>query len=81
MGCPTVTLDSFREILDGLKKQIHQMEQLEPQSDVGVIRINIEKLKAGLMPSPISCLDEMHKILPKVVEQWVVTTSCLPQDK
>lgn len=65
-GCTAVTLGTFQDILDCLKKQIYQMKQLEPQSDVGVIQINIEQLKAGLLPSPISYLDEMHKMLPKV---------------
>lgn len=65
-----VTLDSFRELLDGLENQQRQMEQLQPSTDVGVIQINIEKLKAGLLPSPVSCLREMNNMLPQVRKQY-----------
>lgn len=67
-----VTLDSFRELLDGLESQQRQMEQLQPSSDVGVIQINIEKLKSGLLPSPVSCLREMNNMLPQVRNLYTV---------
>ena len=68
-----VTLETFRQLMHRLEEQKQQMESLDEKTDVGVVRINIARLKERMLPSPTSCLTRLHIMLPKLAagEIWV----------
>lgn len=61
-----VTLEDFRHLMNRLEEQKRQMESLDEKADVGVVCINVSRLKEGMLPSPISCLGKLHAMLPKL---------------
>jgi hypothetical protein len=52
--------------MDLLVEQSTKISELPPFQDVSIIRVNCEKLKRALLPSPLSCLAAIHKLLPEI---------------
>jgi hypothetical protein len=63
-GDGTVSLQTFRSLLDKLMQQKSDIENLLPAADVDIVRINAAALKQALIPWPVNRLAELHKALP-----------------
>eukprot|EP00951_Prasinocladus_malaysianus_P021082 scaffold173829_cov41-Prasinocladus_malaysianus.AAC.1 len=61
-----VTLTTFRGLLDKLMSQKEEIAALADEVDVGIIKIDCRKLKEALLPSPTSCLAQLHELLPRM---------------
>lgn len=59
-----VTLSTFKELLDRLRSQHANTEDLLPCSDLDVVRLNAAGLKQSLLPWPTRRLSDLHSILP-----------------
>ena len=62
----SVTLATFRQLLDTLAQQQAGIEELLPSADVGIIRVNVTGLKQALLPWPKSRLQELQQLLPQL---------------
>jgi hypothetical protein len=60
----SVSLQTFRALLDKLMQQKSDIEGLLPAADVDIVRINAAALKQALIPWPVNRLAELHKALP-----------------
>ena len=59
-------LNDFREQIIMYLDQKQRIEELEVQRDIGIFRVNSQKLNDKFLPSPIACLDKMYDLLPKL---------------
>jgi hypothetical protein len=66
MGEGSVTLATFKQLLDTLAQQQAGIEELLLSSDVDIIRVNVTGLKQALLPWPKSRLQELQQLLPQL---------------
>ena len=67
-GAP-IGLDLFRRKSITFLDQKTRIERFYTTSDVGIVRINSEKLKAALLPSPSAKMREMSETLPALAAE------------
>ncbi|KAI5075579.1 hypothetical protein GOP47_0009655 [Adiantum capillus-veneris] len=59
----------FRQELDSFLQQVQDINSLSDSKDVGVLLINIKRLKESLLPSPQKCLQAIFTLIPELVSQ------------
>eukprot|EP00966_Prymnesium_polylepis_P027340 632761-Prymnesium_polylepis.1 len=60
------SLDAFRQALDRYAAQVDLFRRMQPAVLVGLFRANASALRDVFLPSPQRCLDEIHRLLPKM---------------
>eukprot|EP00873_Tetraselmis_striata_P045243 jgi/Tetstr1/465507/TSEL_010176.t1 len=68
-AAPLVTLATFRQTLDKMMEQQHAIHALADTVTVGIVQIDCRKLKEALLPSPTTCLAQLHELLPRMAAQ------------
>ena len=61
-----LTLDVFRRKTITFLDQKTRIEQMRVDADVGIVRIDSEAFRDGLLPSPVAKLEQMSEVLPKL---------------
>jgi dynein heavy chain len=61
-----LTLDVFRRKTITFLDQRTRIEQMRVDADVGIVRIDSEAFRDGLLPSPVAKLEQMSEVLPKL---------------
>ena len=64
------------EVIEALlyrfKSQKNKYEDFLPDSkDVGMIKVNTQKIKEVLMPVPKNCIEKLKKNLPRIVKERI----------
>jgi hypothetical protein len=80
-GDDTVSLQTFRSLLDKLMQQKSDIESLLPAADVDIVRINAAALKQALIPWPVNRLAELHKALPVLAAGTLLSAVSKTQTK
>ena len=65
----TRTLENFREDIEKYQGQLEMIENQQICHDLGIVRVDSEKLQATLLPSPKGCMDEISGLLPRLANQ------------
>jgi hypothetical protein len=73
----SVSLQTFRTLLEKLMQQKSDIEGLLPAADVDIVRINAAALKQALIPWPVNRLAELHKALPVLAAGVVACYFCV----
>eukprot|EP00958_Prasinococcus_capsulatus_P007761 scaffold712_cov404-Prasinococcus_capsulatus_cf.AAC.19 len=66
MRSNTMSLNEFRDRLIVYQQQKKRIEALPTEEDIGVFKVNSQKLVEALLPSPTKCLKEMYALLPEL---------------
>ncbi|KAJ1441552.1 dynein heavy chain, N-terminal region 2-domain-containing protein, partial [Ochromonadaceae sp. CCMP2298] len=62
----TGDVDSFKNAIEMYRDQVFQFSDVPRYSDVGVILVDSADIKAGMIPSPIACLEAIQAYLPEL---------------
>ena len=71
------TLDEWRGLLDQFQAQDKMFEHIPLNAEVGIFAGNNARIKELFMPSPKRCLEDIHRMLPRIAAE--LTTKLLAE--
>jgi len=61
-----ITLNDFHDLIVKYGEQSKLIANLPPDKDVGIMRVDTQKLKETFAPSPVACLHQLEVLLPEL---------------
>ncbi|DBB06681.1 TPA: hypothetical protein ACH3X1_012189 [Trebouxia sp. C0004] len=65
----TISLKTFKGLMDDLRRQLKDIHNLSDKNDVGMFRVDAQQLKTALLPSPTALLAQLGQRLPRAAAQ------------
>ena len=65
----TADYDLFKHTIEGYRKQVKDLSELEEVKNLGIFQLRTERIKSKLKPSPQACIRAIEKLLPDLATE------------
>ena len=60
------TMEDFKAVIQTHQKQKEEIDEMEPETDIQIFRVQAVKMKEEIRRSPQACIDMLNEYLPKL---------------